>query len=139
MITINFSVHNILLRNTLYTCSGWYQRREELMIYNTAYFNFIKHLPETKKVKFFLEKSYGIELLFFLYEHNNFSGIENLYYEIKYPKGKLPSFRKFIYYLNDKKCLEIVDNNKILREKIVVLHPDVFLELDAILKFYKQQ
>ena len=101
--------------------------------------NFIKHLPRTKQLKFFLEKPYGIELLLFLYEHNNFSGIENLYYEIQYPKGRLPSFRKFIYYLYDKKCVKVEDNNKILREKIVVLHPDVFLELDAILKFYKQQ
>ena len=100
--------------------------------------NFIKHLPRTKQLKFFLEKPYGIELLLFLYEHNNFSGIENLYYEIKYPKGRLPSFRKFIYYLYDKKCLKIDNNKKILREKIVVLSSNAFFELDAIFKFYKQ-
>jgi len=35
--------------------------------------------------------------------------------------------------------MKIVNNSEILREKIVVLHPDVFLELDAILKFYIQQ
>ena len=74
--------------------------------------NFIKYLPRTKQLKFFLEKSYGIELLLFLYENNNFSGIENLYYEIQYPKGRLPSFRKFVYYLYDKNCVKIEDNNK---------------------------
>ena len=99
--------------------------------------NFVKQLTETKKVKYFLEKSYGLELLFFLYENNNISGIENLYYEIKYPKGRLPSFRKYIYYLRDKKCVNVKDNNKILREKIVILSSDVFLELDALVKFYK--
>ena len=75
--------------------------------------------------------------MLFLYENNNFSGIENLYYEIKYPQGRLPFFRKFIDYLYDKKSVKIEDNNKILREKIVVLSSNVFLELDAIFKFYK--
>ena len=68
----------------------------------------------------------------------DFSGIENLYYEIQYPKGRLPSFRKFIYYLYDKNCVKIEDNNKILREKIVILSASVFLELDEIFKVYKQ-
>ncbi len=99
--------------------------------------NFIRDLNNTDKIKYFLEKSYGIELLFFLYEHNNFSGIENLYYEIKYPKGRLPSFRKFIYYLYDKNCVKVEENNKILREKIVILSSSLFLELDSILKHYK--
>ena len=107
--------------------------------YRIPYLNFVNELPKTKKIKYFLEKSYSFELLLFLYENNNYSGIENVYYEIKYPKGKLPSFRKYIYYLYDKKCLKIEDNPKILREKIVSLSSSVFLELDALIKFYEKK
>ena len=101
--------------------------------------SFINKISYNKALRPFLEKSYSLELLFFLYEQNDFSGIENLYYEIKSPKCKLPSFRKYIYYLHDKKCLKIKDNPKILREKIVNLSPSMFLQLDAITKFNQQQ
>ena len=56
---------------------------------------------------------------------------------MKFPKGRLPSFRKFIYYLHDKKSVKVEDNKKILREKIVTLPSSVFLEIDALAKFYK--
>ena len=102
------------------------------------YLNFIIEINKNDIFKPLLEKSYSLELLFFLYENKNFSGIESLYYQLQFPKGRLASFRVYIYYLNDKKCLIVEDNPIIRREKLVKLSSEVFLELDALVKFYKQ-
>ena len=102
------------------------------------FFNFVIEINKNNIFKPFLKKSYSLELLFFLYENTNFSGIESLYDQLQFPKGKFASFRVYIYYLNDKNCLTIEDNPIILREKTVKLSSEVFLELDALVNFYKE-
>lgn len=100
-------------------------------------FCFLKDLSKSYYLRYFLEESYSVELLLFLYEQKNFSGIENLYSIISFPKKRYPTFRTYIYYLNDKNCLKIAENSSIRREKIVSLNSKVILELDAILVNYK--
>ena len=94
-------------------------------------------LPQTSYLRYFLEKSYSIELLFLLYEKKSFYGIEILYHEIKSPKGGLSDFIKYIDYLHEKACLDIEDNPQSPEEKIVKLSLGSFLEFDAIIKFYE--
>ena len=94
-------------------------------------------LPQTSYLRHFLEKSYSLELLVLLYEKKSFYGIETLYHEIKFSKGRLPAFRRYVYYLNENECLLIEDSPKSLREKLVKLSAGSFLEFDAIIKFYE--
>ena len=94
-------------------------------------------LPQTRYLRHFLEKSYSLELLVLLYEKKSFYGIETLYHEIKFPKGDLSDFIKYIDYLHENACLVIQDSPKSLREKLVKLSAGSFLEFDAIIKFYE--
>ena len=94
-------------------------------------------LPQTSYLRYFLEKSYSIELLVLLYEKKSFYGIEILYHEIKFPKGDLSGFIKYIDYLNENACLVIKDNLESPKEKLVKLSAGSFLEFDAIIKFYE--
>ena len=94
-------------------------------------------LPQANYLRYFLEKSYSIELLVLLYEKQSFYDMENLYHEIKFPKGDLSDFIKYIDYLHEKACLDIEDNAENPNEKLVKLSVGSFLEFDAIIKFYE--
>ena len=94
-------------------------------------------LPQTSYLRHFLEKSYSLELLVLLYEKKSFYGIETLYHEIKFPKGDLSDFIKYIDYLHENACLVIEDNSQSTNEKLVKLSAGSFLEFDAIIKFYE--
>ena len=94
-------------------------------------------LPQANYLRYFLEKSYSIELLVLLYEKQSFYGMETLYHEIKFPKGDLSDFIKYIDYLHEKACLDIEDNHESPEEKLVKLSLGSFLEFDAIIKFYE--
>ena len=94
-------------------------------------------LPQTSYLRHFLEKSYSLELLVLLYEKKSFYGMETLYHEIKFPKGDLSDFIKYIDYLHKKACLDIEDNAENPNEKLVKLSVGSFLEFDAIIKFYE--
>ena len=94
-------------------------------------------LPQTRYLRHFLEKSYSIELLVLLYEKQSFYGMETLYHEIKFPKGDLSDFIKYMDYLHEKACLDIEDNAENPNEKLVKLSVGSFLEFDAIIKFYE--
>ena len=96
-------------------------------------------LPQTRYLRHFLEKSYSIELLVLLYEKQSFYGMETLYHEIKFPKGDLSDFIKYIDYLHKKACLDFEDNAENPNEKLVKLSVGSFLEFDAIIKFYENK
>ena len=96
-------------------------------------------LPQTSYLRYFLEKSYSIELLVLLYEKKSFYGIEILYNEIKFPKGNLSDFIKYTDYLNENECLVIEDNLESSKEKLIKLSAFSFLEFDAICKFYENK
>ena len=97
----------------------------------------LSKLPQTSYLRHFLEKSYSLELLVLLYEKKSFYGIETLYHEIKFPKGDLSDFIKYIDYLHENACLVIEDNSQSTKEKLVKLSAGSFLEFDAIIKFYE--
>ena len=91
----------------------------------------------SKKLQFFLEKSFSFELLLIFYKQNEFEGIENIYQVLVSPKPKYPAFKSYLIYLNHKNCINIVDGKIKKSSKTISLKPEVFLEFDAIMKFYE--
>tara|TARA_B100001057_G_scaffold308468_1_gene308604 strand:- start:176 stop:508 length:333 start_codon:yes stop_codon:yes gene_type:complete len=97
----------------------------------------INKIAKSKKLQFFLEKSFSLELLLLLYNNNEFEGIENIYQDLVSPKPKYPAFKSYLIYLDHKNCINIVDGKIKKSSKIISLKPEVFLEYDAIIKFYE--
>ena len=95
----------------------------------------INKIASSKKLQYFLEKSFSLELLLLLYNQNEFEGIENIYQVLVSPKPKYPAFKSYLTYLSHKDCINI-DNGKIKKSsKTISLKPKLFLEFDAIIKF----
>ena len=102
---------------------------------NLSIFN---KIAKSQKLQYFLEKSFSLELLLLLYNQNEFEGIENIYQNLVSPKPKYPAFKSYLIYLNHKDCINI-DNGKIKKSsKTISLKSKVFLEFDAIIKFYEK-
>ena len=102
---------------------------------NLSIFN---KIAKSKYLQYFLEKSFSLELLLLLYNQNEFEGIENIYQVLVSPKPKYPAFKSYLIYLNHKDCIHIDDGKIKKSSKIISLKPDVFLEFDAIIKFYEK-
>ena len=102
---------------------------------NLSLFN---KISTSKKLQYFLEKSFSLELLLLLYNQNEFEGIENIYQVLVSPKPKYPAFKSYLIYLNHKDCINIDDGKIKKSSKTVSLKADVFLEFDAIIKFYEK-
>lgn len=66
----------------------------------------IQLLAKCQYGKYFLTKSYSIELLLYLSEFQEAEGIENLLAELRSSKPKLPAFLEFISFLESKGCIE---------------------------------
>ena len=96
-------------------------------------------IASSTNLKYFLEKSFSFELLLLLYDQKEFEGIENIYTALVSPKPMYPAFKNYLINLNYKKCINI-DYGKIKRSsKTVSLAPKIFLEFDAIIKFYDNE
>ena len=96
----------------------------------------INKIAKSQKLQYFLEKSFSLELLLLLYNQNEFEGIENIYQVLISPKPKHPAFKSYLIYLNHKDCINIDDGKIKKSSKTISLKPEVFLEFDAIIKFY---
>ena len=92
-------------------------------------------IASSKKLQYFLEKSFSLELLLLLYNQNEFEGIENIYQVLVSPKPKYPAYKAYLIYLNYNNCINIYDGNIKKSTKSISLKPEVFLEFDAIIKF----
>ena len=101
---------------------------------NLSIFN---KIAKSQKLQYFLEKSFSLELLLLLYNQNEFEGIENIYYILVSPKPKYPAFKSYLIYLNHKNCINIDDGKIKKSSKTISLKTEVFLEFDAIIKFYE--
>ena len=97
----------------------------------------INKIATSKKLHYFLEKSFSLELLFLLYNLNEFEGIENIYQVLVSPKPKYPAFKSYLIYLNHKDCINIDDGKIKKSSKTISLKSEVFLEFDAVIKFYE--
>ena len=97
----------------------------------------INKIATSKKLKYFLEKSFSLEFLLLLY-HQEFEGIENIYQVLVSPKPKYPAFKSYLIYLNHKDCINIDDGKIKKSSKTISLKSTVFLEFDAIIKFYEK-
>tara|TARA_A100001011_G_C13925731_1_gene681079 strand:+ start:152 stop:484 length:333 start_codon:yes stop_codon:yes gene_type:complete len=102
---------------------------------NLSIFN---KIAKSQKLQYFLEKSFSLELLLLLYNQNEFEGIENIYQVLVSPKPKYPAFKSYLIYLNNKNCINIDDGKIKKSSKTISLKSTVFLEFDAIIKFYEK-
>ena len=103
---------------------------------NLSIFN---KIAVSKNLRYFLEKSFSLELLLLLYNQNEFEGIENIYQILVSPKPKYPAFKSYLIYLNHKDCINIDDGKIKKSSKTISLKPEVFLEFDAIIKVYENE
>ena len=97
----------------------------------------INKIASSKKLYYFLEKSFSLELILLLYNQKEFEGIENIYQVLVSPKPKYPAFKSYLIYLNHKNCINIDDGKIKKSSKIISLKHEVFLEFDANIKFYE--
>ena len=102
------------------------------------YLQIIDKIAASNKLQYFLEKSFSLELLLLLYNQNEFEGIENIYHIFLSPKPKYPAFKSYLIYLNHKDCIHIDDGKIKKSSKTISLKSKVFLEFDAIIKFYEK-
>jgi len=92
----------------------------------------IKKITVSKKIRFFLEKSFGLEILFLLQSKGELEGIENTYQIILSPKPKYPAFKSFLIYLDDKRCINIIDGKTKKSSKILRLTHETLEEFSTI-------
>ena len=92
----------------------------------------IKKISVSKKIRFFLEKSFGLEILFLLQGKGELEGIENTYQIIVSPKPKYPAFKSFLIYLHDKRCINIIDGKTKKSSKILTLTHETLKEFSRI-------
>jgi hypothetical protein len=92
----------------------------------------IKKISVSKKIRFFLEKSFGLEILFLLQSEGELEGIENTYQIILSPKPKYPAFKSFLIYLKDKRCINIIDGKTKKSSKILRLTHETLEEFSTI-------
>lgn len=92
----------------------------------------IKKISVSKKIRFFLEKSFGLEILFLLQSEGELEGIENTYQIILSPKPKYPAFKSFLIYLDDKRCINIIDGKTKKSSKILRLTHETLEEFSTI-------
>ena len=97
----------------------------------------INKIASSKRLQYFLEKSFSLELLLLLYNQNEFEGIENIYQVLVSPKPKYPAFKSYLIYLNHKNCINIDDGKIKKSSKSISLKPEIFLDFDTIMKFYE--
>ena len=95
-------------------------------------------IASSKKLQYFLEKSFSLELLLLFHNQNEYEGIENIYQVLVSPKPKYPAFKSYLIYLNHKDCINIDDGKIKKSSKTISLTSGVFLEFDAIIKFYEK-
>ena len=96
----------------------------------------INKIATSKTLQLFLEKSFSLELLLILYNQNEYEGIENIYQNLVSPKPKYPAFKSYLIHLNHRGCINIDDGKSKKSSRTISLKPKVFLEFDAIIKFY---
>lgn len=92
----------------------------------------IKKISVSKKIRFFLEKSFGLEILFLLKSEGELEGIENTYQIIVSPKPKYPAFKSFLIYLKDKRCINIENGQTKKSSKVLSLTPETIDEFSKI-------
>ena len=92
----------------------------------------IKKISVSKKIRFFLEKSFGLEFLFLLQSEDELEGIENIYQTLVSPKPKYPAFKSFLIYLHDKRCINIIDGKTKKSSKILKLTDETLEEFSRI-------
>ena len=110
-----------------------------LLLTYTMHLSIFNKIAVSKNLRYFLEKSFSLELLLLLYNQNKVEGIENIYQVLVSPKPKYPAFKAYLIYLNHKNYI-IIDDGKIKKSsKTISLTSKIFLEIDTIIKLYENE
>ena len=78
-------------------------------------------LAQCQYGKYFLTKSYSVELLLYLLEHRQADGIEDLLMNLKSSTPKLPAFLSYIALLETKGCITKIENAAKRSKRIITL------------------
>jgi DNA-binding MarR family transcriptional regulator len=81
----------------------------------------IYSLAECQYGKYFLTKSYSIELLLYLLENRQADGIEDLLLNLRSSTPKLPAFLAYIALLEAKGCITKIENVAKRSKRIIML------------------
>ena len=100
---------------------------------NQETFEKLQKISENKILKFFLEKPYSLELLFFLFYEKKIEGLDNTYQKLNSSKPKYPAFKTYIDYLVQKKCIKIENGKSKKSSKVLSLTDKVEVELLKII------
>lgn len=87
----------------------------------------LKHIYSLSQCRFgryFLTKSYSIELLLYLLENKKAEGIEDLLLELKSTTPKLPAFLSYISLLEAKGCVTKTENLAKRSKRTIMLTTD---------------
>lgn len=81
----------------------------------------IHSLSQCRFGRYFLTKSYSLELLLYLLEKKKAEGIEDLLLELKSTTPKLPAFLSYISLLESKGCVIKIENETKRSKKMILL------------------
>lgn len=84
----------------------------------------IRGLARCRFGKHFLTKSYSLELLLYLLEHNVAEGIEETLRALKTATPKLPAFFSYIAFLESKGCVVKIESESKRSRRSIKLTPE---------------
>lgn len=83
--------------------------------------DYIRLLSLSNFGRHFLTRSYSLELLIILFEHDHIDGIEQLYEMLSSKKSKMPAFLGFLNYLQDRDCIVKFTNEDKKSQRVIAL------------------
>ena len=84
----------------------------------------IQALSNCRFGKYFLTRSYSLEMLLYLLEHKEAEGIEEFLSALKSTTPKLPAFLSFISLLEAKNCVIRAESKSKKSKRTVALTPE---------------
>lgn len=94
--------------------------------------NYLAKLSHCDFCKHFLRKSYSLELLLLLRDHNEIEGIEEIYTSLKSAVPKYPAFLNYLDFLESRNCIVRYQSQHKKSRKCVTLSKACRDAIDAI-------
>ena len=81
----------------------------------------IKKISKNEYLKYFLLKSFSLEMLIILYENEHVESIDRLYLSLHSFVPKMPAFLNYLSFLEQKQCiLKLINEEKNSSRKVVL-------------------
>ena len=94
--------------------------------------NFVTALSTCEFGRYFLMKSYSLELLLLLRDHEEIDGIEEIYNSLKSAVPKYPAFLNYLSFLENKNCIVRRESQSKKSRKCIALSKACRDAIDAI-------